>query len=355
MKKKRKDRWLWDFIAKINQDCIGAFSAQTSFFIIISFFPFLMMLLSLSTLFNISDVIRNYFSVDLMPEAVQNMINSIVSEVYNGAGGGVVYVTVVLTIWSASKGVMALMTGLNSVYGIPETRNYFFVRFLSMIYTLMFSIMLIVVIVMLVFGRSIYELLITDFPWMQGALAQIISFRTIGALIALTLFFWILLVFIPKRRAKIFAEFPGAFIAACGWIAFSYLFSYYIDNIGNFSYLYGSLTAIVLFMMWLWICIFILFVGAEINLLLQGKCRLKLVCSDEHGESYGERYKIIHSPYVFHKRKREQRKRLIREKKEAKKTAQLKAEAEANSETYENDKGESTDYDTNNSDDGKQT
>ncbi len=324
MEKKKKDIWLWDFIAKINQDCIGAFSAQASFFIIISFFPFLMLLLSLSTLFNISQAIMNYFSVDLMPDAVQALINSIVNEVYMGAGGGVVYATVILTIWSASKGVMALMTGLNSVYGIPETRNYFYVRFLSMIYTLMFSIMLIVVIVMLVFGRSIYVLLIDHFPWMQGALAQVISFRTIGALVALTLFFWILLVFIPKRRAKIFAEFPGAFIAACGWIAFSYLFSYYIDNIGNFSYLYGSLTAIVLFMMWLWICMFILFVGAEINLLLQGKCRLKLICRDEYGESYGERYKIVHSPYVSYQRKRAYRKKQRRKKKEEK--ARLKAE-----------------------------
>lgn len=298
MKKIKKDIWLWDFIAKINQDCIGAFSAQAAFFIIISFFPFLMLLLSLSTLFNISEPIMDYFAVDLMPYAVQGLIRSFVDQVYIGSTSGMVWATVILTVWSASKGVMALMTGLNSIYGIPETRNYFLVRIISMIYTLLFSVMLIVVIVILVFGRSIYHWLTADFPWLHDILNPIISFRTIGAFVALTLFFWILFIFIPKRRAKVFAEFPGAFLAACGWIGFSYLFSYYIENIGNYSYLYGSLTAIVLFMIWLWICMFILFVGGEINLLFQGKCHLKIVCEDKYGKSYGEHYKIVHSPFV---------------------------------------------------------
>ena len=303
MKKIKKDIWLWDFIAKINQDCIGAFSAQAAFFIIISFFPFLMLLLSLSTLFNISEPIMDYFAVDLMPYAVQGLIRSFVDQVYIGSTPSMVWATVILTIWSASKGVMALMTGLNSIYGIPETRNYILVRIISMVYTLLFSVMLIVVIVILVFGRSIYHWLTTDFPWLQGILSPIISFRTIGAFIALTLFFWILFIFIPKRRAKVFAEFPGAFLAACGWIGFSYLFSYYIENISNYSYLYGSLTAVVLFMIWLWICMFILFVGGEINLLFQGKCHLKIVCEDEHGRSYGEHFKIVHSPFVQFQRK----------------------------------------------------
>jgi len=328
MKKTKKDIWLLDFIAKINQDCIGAFSAQAAFFIIISFFPFLMLLLSLSTLFNISEPIMDYFAVDLMPYAVQSLIRSFVDQVYIGSTGSMVWATVILTIWSASKGVMALMTGLNSIYGIPETRNYFLVRIISMVYTLLFSVMLIVVIVILVFGRSIYHWLISDFPWLQGMLSQIISFRTIGALVALTLFFWMLFIFIPKRRAKVFAEFPGALLAACGWIGFSYLFSYYIENIGNYSYLYGSLTAVVLFMIWLWICMFILFVGGEINLLFQGRCHLKLVCEDQYGKSYGEHYKIVHSPFVTLQRRQAKRRKMRAEKKAEKERLKKEKELE---------------------------
>ena len=313
-----KERWLPDFIAKINQDCIGAFSAQAAFFIIISFFPFLMLILSLSTLFNISEFVMEYFSVDLMPKAVQAMIQSIIKEVYSGGTGSMVSVTVLVTIWSASKGVMALMTGLNAVNGIPETRNYFYLRFLSMIYTLLFSFILIVVIVILVFGRSIYVWLSSDFPFMRDMLRQILSMRTTVAFIALTVFFWILFIFIPNRKTRAIAELPGAIVTTCGWIGFSYLFSYYIDNIGNYSYLYGSLTAIVLFMMWLWFCMFIFFIGAELNNLLQGRCHLKIICEDQYGTSYGEHYKVVHSPFYFVKRRREMRRMRQQQKLEEK-------------------------------------
>ncbi len=315
MKKAKKDIWLFDFIAKVNQDCIGAFSAQAAFFIIISFFPFIMLLLAVSTMFNISEPIMDYFSVDLMPYAVQGLIRSIIDEVYAGGTGSMMWATVILTIWSASKGFMALMTGLNSIYGIPETRNYILLRILSMIYTVLFSAMLMIVIVILVFGRAIYHWLIVDFPWLREILTKIISIRTAGAFILLTVVFWILFICIPKRRPKVFAELPGALIAACGWIGFSYMFSYYIENIGNYSYIYGSLTAIVLFMIWLWICMFILFVGGEINLLFQGKCHLKIICEDENGKSYGEHYKLVHSPFVAFKRRLTRHRRNRLEKK----------------------------------------
>ncbi len=309
MGKVKKDKWLGAFIVKVNQDCIGAFSAQAAFFIIISFFPFLMLLLAMSTMFNISDPILHYFSVDVMPKDVQNLINNIVEEVKFGGTGGMVWATIALTIWSASKGVMALMTGLNFIYGIPETRNYIYLRILSMIYTLLFSFALTVVIVLLVFGRTIYHWLVVDFPWLRDILTHIISIRMVIVFVMLVLLFWVLFIFMPKRRPKVFAELPGAFLAACGWIAFSSMFSYYIENIGNYSYLYGSLAAIVLFMVWLWICMFIFFMGGEINLLFQGNCRLKLVCEDETGrKSYGEEYRVIHSPFVVFRRNRKAKK-----------------------------------------------
>ncbi|MDD4690217.1 MAG: YihY/virulence factor BrkB family protein [Eubacteriales bacterium] len=307
---KNKSIWLFDFIAKVNQDCIGAYSAQAAFFIIISFFPFLMLLLSLASMLNISAPIMEYFSVDLMPKAVQNMVNSIVNEVYSGGTKSMISIAGILTLWAASKGVTALITGLNSVYGIPETRNFVMVRVLSMIYTILFSIVLIVVIVILVFGKSLYHWLIGSFPWMSDVLTPILSVRTIVAYFSLTLFFWALFIVIPHRRARVFTEIPGAIIASSGWIGFSYLFSYYIDNIGNYSYIYGSLTAVVLFMVWLWFCMFILFVGAEINILLQGRCRLKVICENEYGMSYGEHYKIVHSPFFLYQQNVARRKRI---------------------------------------------
>jgi len=68
-------------------------------------------------------------------------------------------------------------------------------------------------------------------------------------------------------------EFPGAIISAAGWVGFSALYSFYITHFANYSYLYGSLTAIVLLMLWLYFCMNILFFGAEVNVLITSRRR----------------------------------------------------------------------------------
>ena len=68
---------------------------------------------------------------------------------------------------------------------------------------------------------------------------------------------------------------PGAMIASVGWIAYSVLFAFYIDNFSNYAPLYGSLTAVILLMLWLYSCMYILFLGAEINLYYIRKIAVK--------------------------------------------------------------------------------
>jgi len=96
----------------------------------------------------------------------------------------------------------------------------------------------------------------------------IISIRTVALLVALSIFFLIIYLVIPNRKSNFFYELPGALLSAVGWTGFSYLFSFYIDNMGNYSYTYGSLTAIIICMLWLYACMYIMFIGAEVNVVL---------------------------------------------------------------------------------------
>jgi membrane protein len=84
----------------------------------------------------------------------------------------------------------------------------------------------------------------------------------------LTLFFLLLYLVIPNRKSKLLAELPGAVTTAGGWIGVSYLFSFYIDHRSGNSFAYGSLTTLALAMLWLYFCMYLLFVGAEINVFL---------------------------------------------------------------------------------------
>lgn len=256
---------------KVGKDNVSVFSAQAAFFIILAFFPFIMFLLTLVQYLPIRESVMLRTFTDIMPKAINPYIVLIVSEVYDHATTTITSVTAITALWSASKGFLGLVRGLNSVYGISETRNYIKLRLMSAFYTLGFTILLIITLLILVFGRPIYVWVENWHPELINIALVIISFRTAVAMLLLTSYFVLIFLVIPNRKTRLLAELPGALIAAAGWLIFSFGFSFYIDHMGGFSSTYGSLTAIILLMLWFYFCMYILFIGAEFNVYLAEK------------------------------------------------------------------------------------
>lgn len=257
---------------KIQEDHIAAYSAQAAFFIIISFFPFIMLLLSIIKFFPLEESAMLKLFTQIFPTAVDAMIVSVINQIYDSATSStVISITAITALWSAGKGFLAIMKGLNAVYEIKETRQNILLRLIAAFYTLMFAIMLTTTMVMFVFGNRLYYWIEQKFPKLMDTALVIISLRTILGLIILIVFFLVIYIVIPNRKAKIISELPGGMFCAAGWMGFSYAFSYYIDNFSNYSATYGSLTAIVLFMLWMYFCMYLLFLGAELNLLFENK------------------------------------------------------------------------------------
>ena len=266
------------FDRKIQDDHIQAYSAQAAFFIIISFFPFIMLLFTIIKYFPITESsMLELFSL-IFPSGVNSMVVSIVTQIYDTTvSGTLIPVTAITTLWSAGKSFLAIMRGLNVVYEIRETRDYFFLRAISALYTLIFAVMVIITMLLFVFGNRLYLWIERQFPVLMDMALVIISLRTIVGLVTLVIFFLLIYVVIPNRKTNIMKELPGALLSAAGWMGFSYAFSYYIDNFSNFSATYGSLTAIVLFMLWMYFLMYILFIGAECNRLLENKLFIRKV------------------------------------------------------------------------------
>ena len=256
---------------KVGKDNVSVFSAQAAFFIILAFFPVIMFLLTLVQYLPIGESVMLRTFTDIMPKAINPYIVLIVSEVYDHATTTITSVTAITALWSASKGFLGLVRGLNSVYGISETRNYIKLRLMSAFYTLGFTILLIITLLILVFGRPIYVWVENWHPELINIALVIISFRTAVAMLLLTSYFVLIFLVIPNRKTRLLAELPGALIAAAGWLIFSFGFSFYIDHMGGFSSTYGSLTAIILLMLWFYFCMYILFIGAEFNVYLAEK------------------------------------------------------------------------------------
>lgn len=254
---------IWD---KYVMDEIPVYAAQASFFIVLAFFPFIMLLLTLIQFIpaiNKSDL--QSFLVAIMPDMLDSLMIGIVDDLYIKSPGTILSVTAILALWSAARGMMGIERGLNRIYASLEKRNYVVRRLICAGYTVIFMAICIISLVLLVFGTSIQSLLARTFPLIYNLANHIISFRSLLAMILFLLCFIGLYTIVPKKKQDPWQQVPGALFSTIGWMLFSYAFSIYFTYFSNFSYMYGSLTAIVLLMLWLYFCICILFVGAEIN------------------------------------------------------------------------------------------
>ncbi len=256
------------FFKKLQEDAVSAFAAQTAFFVILSFLPFLMFLLTLVRFLPVETERLLAAVYAAFPPMLHEFIGGLLYEVLQKTSGTVVSISAGVALWSASKGMLVIIRGMNAVYGNTETRNYFVLRLLSVGYTLVFATVLALTLTLLVFGNRIFLYIQSRIAFLAHAKALVIGIRTAVSFVVLTSFFFGLYLFVPNRKSqRIMEELPGAVLTATGWFGFSYLYSLYIDRMANFSAMYGSLTAIVLCMIWLYACMYLMFIGAELNVM----------------------------------------------------------------------------------------
>lgn len=262
-------RLTFGVIDAAKKDNVGIYSAQAAFFVTISFVPFIMLLLSMVKFLPISQEMLIEWIVSVFPKGTKNLISSFIAETYEKSGAAVISITAVSTLWASSIGVHSMVKGINKVFCASETRGYLRMRLMSMIYTLLVMALLILCLGFLVFGNTIAETVSKIVPRFSGAALIIMSIRMLVAIIVLGMFFVIMYTVVPDRKTKLLTQLPGAMLSSIGWVGFSNAFSYYYENLSDYSYLYGSLSVLVFFMLWLFVCIYMLFIGAEINKIIE--------------------------------------------------------------------------------------
>ncbi len=251
---------------RFETDKLTAYAAQAAFFIFISVFPFLMLFLNLIKYIPFfSNENIEMWNMDFLSPKIAELLKSIIYEAGESGSGALISITTIAALWACSKGVLGIIYGLNSVYKTTEKRGYIRLRAIAVFYTIGFIIALTIALILMVFGNKILDFILIQMPFLASLAQMVKIIRWLVALGFLVLFFMFIYTVIPERKTKMKNELPGALISAIGWIGFSALYSFYIDNFGNQSIIYGSLTAVVLFLLWLYICMIILFFGAEVN------------------------------------------------------------------------------------------
>lgn len=260
-----------EFVGKCKRDKINAYAAQSAFFIILSAIPFLMVFSSLLQYTAITEATLMEIVRKVMPEYVSPFVIALIDEVYNRSMG-IISVTAIVAIWSAAKGVQYMTDGLNSVNDLEETRNWFVLRFWAVVYTVVFLVAIVLTLIVLVFGNSLRGLISQHVPLIAHAVNLMSHFKGLAMLVILALFFAVIFTTLPNRKLSFVCQIPGALICAVAWYVFSFGVSVYVDYFNGFS-MYGSLTTISLVMLWLYFCMYIMMMSAEVNVIFEENFR----------------------------------------------------------------------------------
>lgn len=252
-------------IDKAQRDHITAFSAQAAFFTILSFFPFLIVLLSLMRFFPITPNDMIALVQTYLPEQYSASVVPIIRSLNGKITTTYMSFTVLTLLWSASKGILSMMTGLNTIHEIPEKRNYFVLRFISSIYIGLMAVAVLFGMILLLFGNSLLVQLYRFQPLLENQHVVFAVVRFLLAFFTFMIVFLILFKFLPSEKFKITEILPGAFFSSIAWIVLSFFFSMYFDNFSIYNIMYGGLTSILLTLFWLYFCMMMFFIGAEIN------------------------------------------------------------------------------------------
>ena len=171
-------------------------------------------------------------------------------------------------LWSASRGIYGLLTGLNAIYQVPENRSYLRTRLLCVLYTFAFLLVLLLTLVLHVFGTALLGLLSDSQVPLLRFLTGIVDLRFFLLVFLQTALFSAMFMALPNRKNSLGDSLPGAFLASIGWLVFSHLFSVYVEYFPSYATIYGSVYAFALGMLWLYFCISIVFYGGVLNRLL---------------------------------------------------------------------------------------
>lgn len=253
----------YDFGKHMSKKNIGAFAASTAFFLFLSLIPALMLLCAILPYTPVTKANLMYLAREITPDAMDALLVSIISDVYDKSVG-VISVTAVATLWSAGKGVLALMRGLNAINDVEENRNYLLLRIVASLYLILIIVAVLLSLFIMVFGNSLIRLIEGFVPQTSYLFDILIHFRTPLVWAVLTVIIALMYAYVPGTRQGFKIQLPGAVFAAVAWSVMTWAFSLYVDEFNGFT-MYGNLTTIIILMLWLYAAMYIIMAGAFIN------------------------------------------------------------------------------------------
>ena len=255
------------FLKKMDNDNVSLYACQASFYFVMGFPPMLLLMLTFLRFTPLTeDMVLSVFS-NMLNEQSMETVTSVVSNIYQGSLASFSF-ALISVLWLAGGGMMGLINGLNSIHSVHENRNYVVLRFRSSLYAIILVIAFITSFAMLVVGMYFRDMIVDIFPF--AADGRLTSFFMIFlTMMLLTGLFTLLYVFLPNKRMNVSTQIYGALFTTMSWSVFSFFYSIYLSAASYRSLLYGSLITLLVSLLWLYVSIFLFFLGAEVSAYLE--------------------------------------------------------------------------------------
>jgi membrane protein len=262
--------WIQDLRLRYQRHHITAFSAQMAYFFMLSIFPMLIFVLMVGARLDVVISLQQNEIFLNIPKEIQEFLTGFVNQMKYANGNAVLSVAGVGTLYAASRAVIALQRAMNAVYEIEETRSFIETRLTGMLYTFLLTLMIIITLLMPNIGYRAVE-------WLQAILPIKLDIGLIGlwslvrmiVLAALyILLFGSIYSLLPNKRIRYRDAYYGAIFALVGTVLENIAFSTIVSRLTNYAVLYGSLSVVIVFMIWLYVLGIIIMIGAEINAMI---------------------------------------------------------------------------------------
>lgn len=258
-------KYMEQLIFRYKDDDLSGMSAQITYYLILAFFPFLLFLINLLSFTPLSTEILFANFNRFLPNETGDLVKNIIVKTLQVKSKMLLIVGMIGSLWAASKGILAIMKGLNKAYDVEESRNFIKLNSISLISTIGITVMIILSFVMLVFGKVIG----THVLGLVGAknLFNIVWLFLRYCIPLATMFttFSLIYGYVPNKNLKFNNIRVGAIFTTIGWVTTSLLFSFYVNNFGNYEKVYGSLGGVIGLISWLYISTLIILLGGELN------------------------------------------------------------------------------------------
>lgn len=265
----KKSKKIFIFATRLGKKAIDddlfALSNELAYKILLSFFPFMVFLVSLLGFLDLqdSDAIMRFF--ENLPQDIAATLNNFIAELQARPSAGLLSASLIVAMYSASNGFRAVMRGVNKAHGYVDKRNFIKKTAICAALMLIFTFSIVIMLGLWIFSDALVSTLAPFLPINLN-----LAIRITSAVIALVVLVgsttWIYYLACAKpKKGKLL---PGACVTVLCWAIASEAFAIFVGQFSNISVIYGSIAGIFILIIWLNLISFFLLLGNSVNSLL---------------------------------------------------------------------------------------